>query len=95
MFMLSKLDVKSVKDLSLTKNVLLTRKSNSWKRLSMENYGRSAPFKGSNRAKFCVGPPEYYTRTDNRPPYGEKRPSLEELMNKHQEESAQKSFEMK
>nr|GEX39304.1 hypothetical protein [Tanacetum cinerariifolium] len=49
----------------------------------------------SNGAKFCVGPPGYYTRTDNRPPYGEKRPSLEELMNKHQEESIQRSAEMK
>ncbi|GJV00127.1 putative reverse transcriptase domain-containing protein [Tanacetum coccineum] len=50
-----------------------------------------APFNGSNGAKFCVGPPGYYTRTYNRPPYGEKRPSLEELMNKHQEESARRT----
>ncbi|GJT89585.1 zinc finger, CCHC-type, retrotransposon gag domain protein [Tanacetum coccineum] len=49
--------------------------------------GHSAPFNRSNGAKFCIGPPGYYTHTDNRPPYGEKRPSLEELMNKHQEES--------
>ncbi|GJU21701.1 hypothetical protein Tco_1155043 [Tanacetum coccineum] len=40
-------------------------------------------------------PPGYYTRTDNRPPYGEKRPSLEELMNKHREESERRSVEMK
>ncbi|GJW24401.1 hypothetical protein Tco_0038212 [Tanacetum coccineum] len=58
-------------------------------------FGRSAPFTRSNEAKFHVGPPGYYTRTDNRPPYGEKRPSLEELMNKHQEESARRSAEMK
>ncbi|GKE82860.1 hypothetical protein Tco_1552860 [Tanacetum coccineum] len=51
-------------------------------------FGGPAPFNGSNRAKFCVGPPGYYTRTYNRPPYEEKRPSLEELMIKHQEESA-------
>nr|GEY00215.1 phospholipase D [Tanacetum cinerariifolium] len=55
---------------------------------------RPAPFNESNGAKFRVGPPGYYTRTDNRPPYGEKRPSLEELMNKHQEESAQRSAKM-
>nr|GEY34408.1 hypothetical protein [Tanacetum cinerariifolium] len=65
-------------DLTLTKNALSTRKSNSWKRSSMER--RSAPFNGTNGAKFCVGPPRYYTRTDNRPPYGEKRPSLEEVV---------------
>ncbi|GJT63822.1 cysteine-rich receptor-like protein kinase [Tanacetum coccineum] len=57
-------------------------------------FRRPAPFNGSNGAKFRVGPPGYYTRTDNRPPYGEKRPSLEELMNKHQEESAQRSAKM-
>ncbi|GKB29310.1 cysteine-rich receptor-like protein kinase, partial [Tanacetum coccineum] len=55
----------------------------------------STPFNGSNGAKFCVGPSRYYTRTDNRPPYGEKRPSLEELMKNHQEESARRSAEMK
>ncbi|GJW07308.1 zinc knuckle CX2CX4HX4C containing protein [Tanacetum coccineum] len=57
--------------------------------------GSPAPFNGSNGAKFRVGPPGYYTRTDSRPPYGEKRPSLEELMNKHEEESARRSTEMK
>ncbi|GJS87648.1 putative reverse transcriptase domain-containing protein [Tanacetum coccineum] len=56
-----------------------------------DEIGRPAPFNGSNRAKFCVGPLGYYTRTDNRPHYGEERPSLEEFMNKHQEESARTS----
>ncbi|GKE66772.1 zinc knuckle CX2CX4HX4C containing protein [Tanacetum coccineum] len=55
---------------------------------------RPAPFNGSNGAKFRVCPPGYYTRTDNQPPYGEKRPSLEELINKHQEESARRSTKM-
>nr|GEY13061.1 putative reverse transcriptase domain-containing protein [Tanacetum cinerariifolium] len=54
-------------------------------------FGRFAPFNESNGAKFRIGPPGYYTRTDNRPPYGEKRPSLEEIMNKHQEEPVQRS----
>ncbi|GJV23239.1 hypothetical protein Tco_1375934 [Tanacetum coccineum] len=35
-------------------------------------FGRPTPFNGSNRAKFHVGPPGYYTRTHNRPPYGSK-----------------------
>ncbi|GKF01934.1 hypothetical protein Tco_0028857 [Tanacetum coccineum] len=50
-------------------------------------FGRPAPINESNGAKFRVGPPGYNTRTDNRPPFGEKRLSLEELMHKHQEES--------
>ncbi|GJR49963.1 hypothetical protein Tco_1400484 [Tanacetum coccineum] len=68
------------------------------KQLEEVKYGefrRSAPFNGSNGAKFRVCPLGYYTRTDNRPPYRENRPSLEELMNKHQEESARRSTEMK
>ncbi|GJS16787.1 hypothetical protein Tco_0411259 [Tanacetum coccineum] len=57
-------------------------------------FGRPAPFNGSNGAKFRVGPPGYYTRTNNRPSYGEKRPRLEELMNKNQEESTRRSAQM-
>ncbi|GKD57587.1 putative reverse transcriptase domain-containing protein [Tanacetum coccineum] len=37
-----------------------------------------------------VSPPGYYTRVDNRPPFREKKPSLEELMNKHLEELTRK-----
>ncbi|GKF67874.1 hypothetical protein Tco_0197553, partial [Tanacetum coccineum] len=48
----------------------------------------------SNGAKYRVGPPGYYTRIDNLPPFGEKRPSLEELMNKHLEESTRRRAEM-
>ncbi|GJV88538.1 hypothetical protein Tco_1532476 [Tanacetum coccineum] len=68
------------------------------KQLEEVKYGEvgcSAPFNRSNRAKFHIDPSGYYTRTDNRPPYGEKRPSLEELMNKHQEKSTQRTAEMK
>ncbi|GJV44013.1 hypothetical protein Tco_1428549 [Tanacetum coccineum] len=57
-------------------------------------FGQTAPFNGNNGGKFRVGPPGYYTKTDNHPPYGERRQSLEELLAKHQEESAQRSTEM-
>ncbi|GJR18272.1 hypothetical protein Tco_0966799 [Tanacetum coccineum] len=57
-------------------------------------FGQTMPFNGSNGGKFHVGPPGYYTKTDNRPSYGEKRQSLEELLAKHQEESARKSTEI-
>ncbi|GJU28880.1 hypothetical protein Tco_1172469 [Tanacetum coccineum] len=57
-------------------------------------FRRSTPFNRNNKGKFRVGPPGYYTKTDNRPPYGEKRQSLEELLAKHQEESARRSTEM-
>ncbi|GKA36213.1 hypothetical protein Tco_0722704 [Tanacetum coccineum] len=44
--------------------------------------------------KHGNGPPRYYTRIDNRPPFREKRTSLEELMNKHLEESTRRRAEM-
>ncbi|GJU00717.1 hypothetical protein Tco_1111055, partial [Tanacetum coccineum] len=58
------------------------------------DFGRTTPFNGTNGGKFHVGPPGYYTKIDNRPPYGEKRQSLKELLAKHQEESARRSTEM-
>ncbi|GJU99921.1 hypothetical protein Tco_1329192 [Tanacetum coccineum] len=45
-------------------------------------------------ALFHVGPPGYYTKIDNRLPYGERRQVLEELLAKHQEESVRRSTEM-
>ncbi|GJX10747.1 hypothetical protein Tco_0200606 [Tanacetum coccineum] len=57
-------------------------------------FRRTTPFNGNNGGKFHVGPPGYYTKTNNRPPYGERRQSLEELLAKHQEESARRSTEM-
>nr|GEW82670.1 hypothetical protein [Tanacetum cinerariifolium] len=55
-------------------------------------FRRSSPF--NNGAKYRVGPPGYYTRIDNQPPFREKRPSLEELMTKHLEESTLRRAEM-
>ncbi|GJQ92710.1 cytochrome P450 704C1-like protein [Tanacetum coccineum] len=45
-------------------------------------------------SKYRVGPPGYYTCVDNRAPFEEKRPSLEELMSKHLEESTRRRAEM-
>nr|GEY31559.1 hypothetical protein [Tanacetum cinerariifolium] len=55
------------------------------------------PFPNNNRngARYHVGPPGYYTRVDNRPPFGENKPSLEELINKHIVESTLKRAKMK
>ncbi|GKA22402.1 hypothetical protein Tco_0708364 [Tanacetum coccineum] len=57
-------------------------------------FRRTAPFNRNNGGKFHVGPPGYYTKTDSRPPYGERRQSLEELLAKHQEEYVRRSTEM-
>ncbi|GKA42943.1 ribonuclease H-like domain-containing protein, partial [Tanacetum coccineum] len=51
-----------------------------------------SPF--SNGAKYRVGPPRYNTHIDNHLPFREKRPSLEEFMNKHLEESTRRRTKM-
>ncbi|GJZ01055.1 hypothetical protein Tco_0519016 [Tanacetum coccineum] len=70
------------------------------KQLGKVKYGefrRSAPFNESNRAKFRVGPLRYYTRTDTRPPYEEKKPGLEELtkINTRNQSASLKNLETK
>ncbi|GKC26941.1 zinc knuckle CX2CX4HX4C containing protein [Tanacetum coccineum] len=57
-------------------------------------FGQITPFNRNNGGKFHVGLPGYYTKIDNRPPYGKRRQSLEELLTKHQEEYARRSTKM-
>ncbi|GKB27176.1 hypothetical protein Tco_0866577, partial [Tanacetum coccineum] len=57
-------------------------------------FGKSFPNNGRNRARYRVGPPGYYTRMENRPPFGKKKLSIEELINKHIEESTQRRTEI-
>ncbi|GKD34162.1 phospholipase-like protein [Tanacetum coccineum] len=78
----------------LDKEYPLNKEVKQLEEVKYREFGHSAPFNESNGAKFRMGPSGYYTSTDNRPPYGEKIPSLEELMNKHKEESARKNTQM-
>ncbi|GJV52804.1 hypothetical protein Tco_1448545 [Tanacetum coccineum] len=78
----------------LDKDYPLNEEVKQVKEVRYGEFGRTTPFNGNNGEKFCVGPLGYYTKTDNRPPYGERRQSLEELLSKHQEESAQRSNKM-
>ncbi|GJW40697.1 hypothetical protein Tco_0066542, partial [Tanacetum coccineum] len=78
----------------LNKDCPLNKEVKQVKEVRYGEFRRTTPFNGNNGGKFHVGPPGYYTKIDNRPPYGEKRQSLEELLAKHQEESAQRSTEM-
>nr|GEV71608.1 hypothetical protein [Tanacetum cinerariifolium] len=76
----------------LDKECPLNEEVKSIEEVKYGEFRRSSPF--NNRAKYHVGPPGYYTRVDNRPPFREKRPNLEELLNKHLEESTQRRAEM-
>ncbi|GKA63510.1 hypothetical protein Tco_0763116 [Tanacetum coccineum] len=53
-------------------------------------FGRLAPFNESSGAKFRVGPPGYYTRTDNQRSSREKKPNLVETINKSMEEASKR-----
>ncbi|GJV62590.1 zinc knuckle CX2CX4HX4C containing protein [Tanacetum coccineum] len=76
----------------LDKECPLNEGVKSVEEVKYSEFRRSSPF--SNGAKYCVGPPGYYTRVDNRPPFEEKRPSLEELLNKHLKKSTQRRAKM-
>ncbi|GJV03441.1 hypothetical protein Tco_1337010 [Tanacetum coccineum] len=76
----------------LNKECPLNEEVKSMEKVKYGEFGSSSPF--NNGAKYHVCPPGYYTRIDNRPPFGEKRPSLEKLLNKHLEESTRRSAEM-
>ncbi|GKE65423.1 hypothetical protein Tco_1519584 [Tanacetum coccineum] len=90
--MLSKWDVKFAEEPILTRSVLRTKKLKALKRLNTESL--DVPHLSVMEQKYRVGPPGYYTCIDNRPSFGEKKPSLEEFMNKHLEESTRRRAEM-
>ncbi|GJV99808.1 reverse transcriptase domain-containing protein [Tanacetum coccineum] len=52
-----------------------------------------SPTNDGNRGRYRVGLLGYYTCVENRPPFRERKPSLEELMNKHIQESTRKRNE--
>ncbi|GJU23127.1 hypothetical protein Tco_1156469 [Tanacetum coccineum] len=68
----------------LDKECPLNKEVKSVKEVKYGEFGCSSPF---SDGKYRVGMPGYYTCIDNRPLFGEKRPSLEELMSKHLEDS--------
>ncbi|GJU65855.1 7-deoxyloganetin glucosyltransferase-like protein [Tanacetum coccineum] len=78
----------------LNKECLLNEEVKSVEEVKYGEFGRPFPNNNGNGARSRVGPSGYYTRVDNRPPFSEKKPSLEELMNNHLEESTQSRAKM-
>nr|GEZ53670.1 zinc knuckle CX2CX4HX4C [Tanacetum cinerariifolium] len=76
---------KNCRGAHIDKDFPINEEAKSVEEAKYGEFRRPSPF--NNRAKYRVGPPGYYTRIENRPPFREKKPSLEELMNKHLEES--------
>ncbi|GKC84889.1 hypothetical protein Tco_1140606 [Tanacetum coccineum] len=77
----------------LKKDCPLKEEVKSIEEAKYSEFRRSSPF--INGAKYRVCPPGYYTCIDNRPLFGDKRPSLEEHMSKHLEESTQRRTKIK
>ncbi|GJU35253.1 reverse transcriptase domain-containing protein [Tanacetum coccineum] len=78
----------------LNKECPLNEEVKSMEEVKYGEFRRPPPFSQGNGAKYHVGPPGYYIHVDNLPPFGEKKPSLEELLNKHLEESTQRRAKM-
>nr|GEY17115.1 hypothetical protein [Tanacetum cinerariifolium] len=76
----------------LNKECPLNDEVKSIKEVKYGEFRRSSPF--DNRAKYHMGSLGYYIHVDNRPPFREKRPNLEELLNKHLEESTRRRAKM-
>ncbi|GJU98508.1 hypothetical protein Tco_1327779 [Tanacetum coccineum] len=76
----------------LDKDYPLNEEVNSAEPVKYGEFIPPPPF--GNNSKYRVGPPGYYTRIDNKQPFNEKKPNLEELMNKHLEKSARRRAKM-
>nr|GEY06644.1 hypothetical protein [Tanacetum cinerariifolium] len=61
----------------LIKECLLLEEVKSVEEVKYGEFGRSYPNNSRNGARYHVDPLGYYTCVDNRPPFGEKKPSLE------------------
>ncbi|GJR93063.1 hypothetical protein Tco_0265237, partial [Tanacetum coccineum] len=72
------LDAKFAKDLTSTR---INEEVKQVEEVIYGEFGRTTPFKGSSGGNFYVGPPGYYTKIDNRPPYDKKRNQSASLKN--------------
>nr|GEW72088.1 hypothetical protein [Tanacetum cinerariifolium] len=79
--------------LYLDKECPLNEKIKQVEEVNYGEFGHPAPFYRNYVAKFRVGPPGYYTRTDNQTPSGEKKPNLAETINKYIDEAAKRQAE--
>ncbi|GJX75281.1 hypothetical protein Tco_0313876 [Tanacetum coccineum] len=77
----------------LDKDHLLNKEVKRVEEVKYGEFRRSFPNNGGNEARYRVGPPRYYTRVENRQPFSERKPSLEELIKKHIEESTKRRNE--
>ncbi|GJT95561.1 putative reverse transcriptase domain-containing protein [Tanacetum coccineum] len=57
--------------LTSNKDCSLNEEVKQAEEVRFREFGRTTPFNGNNGGQFHVGQPGYYTKTDNRPPYGE------------------------
>ncbi|GKC25821.1 hypothetical protein Tco_1027971 [Tanacetum coccineum] len=61
----------------------LNEEVNEVEEVKYGEFGRSFSYNGVNGARYIMGPPGYYTRTKNRPPFGDRKFGLEKTINKY------------
>ncbi|GKD32224.1 hypothetical protein Tco_1243002 [Tanacetum coccineum] len=61
-----------------TKECPLSDEGGTIKEVKYGEFGKPFPSNDGNEARYRVGVLGYYIRVENRPPFGEKKPSLEE-----------------
>ncbi|GKC55689.1 hypothetical protein Tco_1083287, partial [Tanacetum coccineum] len=77
----------------LNKDCPLNEEVKGVKEVNYREFGRPFLNNNGNGGRYRVGPPRYYTRMDNQPTLGERRPSLVEIITKYMEDSAKKEAE--
>nr|GEY82102.1 hypothetical protein [Tanacetum cinerariifolium] len=77
----------------LVKEYPLKEEVNAVEEAKYGKLGRPFPNNNGNEARYHVGTPGYYNKMETRPPFGERKSSLEETINKYLEEEAKKQTE--
>ncbi|GKG00095.1 hypothetical protein Tco_0301785 [Tanacetum coccineum] len=67
----------------LEKECPLKEEVNGVEEAKYDELGRTFPSNGSSRAKYRVRPSWYSTRVDNRLPFSERKPRIEDTVNKY------------
>ncbi|GKA59282.1 hypothetical protein Tco_0758595 [Tanacetum coccineum] len=77
----------------LDNDCLLRKEVKSIEEVKYRESGRPFPSKGGNGDRYRVGSRGYYLRVNDRPPFGERKLSLTEIINKYMEQSVKKQVE--
>ncbi|GJX31385.1 hypothetical protein Tco_0241240 [Tanacetum coccineum] len=82
-----------MEELTLTKNSRFMKRSRTLRNSNKKSLDDPFQITKEMGGRYRIGPLGYYTRMDNQPPSGERKPSLTKTITKYMEESAKKEAE--